>query len=172
MFLPWFHYEQSSGRNTSEEGPYGQHKEVDYVNHTAGVLGDEGGLILDDDWVPLAMLAGLGTTAGLLFLAALGELPGLRQVAGRRLVLSFQALAALVLLGVLTLGWFWMPLRFEAYGVTEAFTYFREEPAGYTRTNIGFGWMLAGIAWFGIPIAWIQKFASGDDTIDLEAYRA
>ncbi|MGB1697018.1 MAG: hypothetical protein ACPHK8_01305 [Thermoplasmatota archaeon] len=173
LFLPWFHYEENSGRNTAPDGPYGEHKRVQYVNHTFSPFGDEGDIEGHDagPWL-FAILLTSACSAGLLVLAALGDIRGIDRVIGRRTSLALQAIGWLGITGSLALAWHWLPQSLAPYGVTKAFTYTLHEPVGYTRTDLGYGWMLTGIAWFGVPIAWIRKFQAGsDDPTDVEAYR-
>jgi hypothetical protein len=171
---PWLEFEESTGRNTSPDGPYGENKYVQYQRHTLGALPGHGDLEPDGDGlVQQLLLYGLAGSAFLLFVAAFGDVPVLRKIMPRNAALIMQGVACLGLIGTLLVGWFMLPRTLAAYGVTGPFTYFLVEPDGYTRTTLSFGWILGGLAALGVPMAWIQKFQAGsDDPTDVEAFRA
>lgn len=172
---PWFHYESSTGRQTPPGGfqdpsdtgavrhqltmePYAQSGDVEPTHP-----GDA------KQWRSLigALVAG---AAGCLALVALGGVPLLSRAMPRRLSLALSTLGALATLAALFVGWAWLPLTLDGYGVDGPFAS-RLLEDGYIRTSLGWGWAAAGLA---LPLtagAFLFQFQAGsNDPRQVEAY--
>lgn len=173
LLAPWLEYDYSSGRGTSPDGPYGDDPRVQRAEHTLGALPGSGDLEPEGDrTVQLVIFYGLLAGGLCLLIAAAGDLPKLHALVSRRVSLSLYVAAWATTMATLLVGWFWLPSTLSGYGVEGPFTHILVEPDGYTRTTLSFGWILGGLAFLGIPVAWIQKFQAGaDDPTGVEVYR-
>ncbi|MEK6985420.1 MAG: hypothetical protein AABX89_03435 [Candidatus Thermoplasmatota archaeon] len=164
--LPWFSYEFSSGRQTAPGG-FNDANETGVERHTLEVYpthttGDVQPTHPEDlrtatDRMTWALAAAIVLSA----LAALAELPGVRRLLVRRVVLGMDLLA-LVAIGIsLAVAWYHIPATLDGYGVQDPFTSFVDRDAGYTRTTIGPGWVLAAAGGIAALVALAFKFQAG-----------
>jgi len=170
--VPWFEYDYSSGRKTAPGG-YNDPADTRVERHTLtyGPFTQEGDVTPTDpegaaratDWMGWAVTA----AAVLLALVALADIPGLPRLVPRPLGLVLLVAAIGAAGTALWLGWYRLPETLSGLGVTGPFTYFLTESGtqtGYTRTNIGWGWILAAASvpfWLG---AALFKFQTGMDS--------
>lgn len=164
--FPWFSYEFSSGRQTAPGGfndanatGVERHSLDIYPTHTTG---DVEPTHPDDLRTATDRMTWTLAAAALLTgLAALAELPGIRRLLVRRVVLGMDLLALAALSISLAVAWYHLPATLDGYGVEDPFTSFVDRDAGYTRTTIGPGWVLAAAGGIATLVALAFKFQAG-----------
>ena len=165
LVLPWFSYDQSSGRRTPEGGFHPANETgVIRTSFDTSARDYEGDFAPDSEQEAKTTLGALSlalaAAAVLLILAGLGELPGIERLLVRRVVLGLHVLAFAALGAALWLGWFAVPELLASRGVDSPFTSFLDGN-GYTHTTLRIGWVAAAFAVPAVLGAFLFKFQAG-----------
>lgn len=167
---PWFEYDFSTGRQTPPDGAYNGGEdgvERDHLEYTAtGWSGDVEPDAALADRLAVAIPLGLAVTTAALGLVALGEVPAVHRLIGRRTALALVGVALAAATATAVMAWLWMPESMAAYRVDSQFAARLDEPSGYTSSSLLWGWY--GVAASLVPAigAGLFKFQAG--AVDLE----
>ena len=172
--LPWFEYDFSTGRQTPPGNAYdggddgSVHRGMTYTATAwSGDTAPDEGLA---SRLALLLPIGLGIAVAALLLAALGEVPVVHRVIGRRVALALLAVALAAIAATATMAWLWMPESMAAHGVDSPFTARLDEPDGYTSTKLLWGWYALAASALPTVGAGLLKYQAG--AVDLEAVAA
>jgi hypothetical protein len=177
LFFPWYSYDYSSGRRTPPGGPQ-EENDTRVIKHEIDFYPDswQGDIEPSDASAAQDYVARIHWSVWVALVAAIlvavGELPYAARVLVRPVSLSLYGLSFAAIGFALYVTWYQLPDTMSGYGVTGAWTYFLQEPDGYTRTNIARGWAAAAIALGFLIAGFLFKFQAGDtDSTSVEQYR-
>lgn len=165
LTLPWFTYDHSTGRQTPEGGFHDPAEDgVVRSHHEAGPGGTAGDAAAADaasaEGVLLALRTFLVIAATGFLVVLLAPWRGLERILVRPIVLAAAGLATAAALAAVALLWSAYPDAF--LGSPQAGPFLdRLDGSGYTRTALGWGWVLGALAVPAGVASFLLRFQAG-----------